>query len=129
RGSPWVVVSGGNGSGASAAEADAMADYLESQGISAEVIVREGQSRNTEENLRFTARELRGRGIDPEAARITVVTSDFHVLRTAGLARRQGLRVQVTGARTARLLVRKSFLREFVAVLVTPIGPVRRAMR
>ncbi|MVU77379.1 hypothetical protein GPX89_08980 [Nocardia sp. ET3-3] len=124
-GAPLIVVSGGQGSGESVTEAEAMADYLVAQGISPELVVREDRSRNTEENLRFTVRELRRRGIDPEAARITVVTSDFHVLRTALLARRLGLRAQVAGARTARLLLRKSFLREFAAILVSPVSRAR----
>ncbi|MFJ9363768.1 YdcF family protein [Nocardia sp. NPDC101769] len=115
---PLLVASGGQSGRETVAEAEAMADYLVAQGIPDDRILRENRSRNTEENLRFTVRELRGRGIDPERARITVVTSDFHVLRTAGLVRRLGLRAQVTGARTSRLLTRKSFLREFVAVLV-----------
>ncbi|MGV9662057.1 YdcF family protein [Nocardia niigatensis] len=115
---PLVVVSGGQSGRESVAEAEAMADYLLAQGIPADRIIREHRSRNTEENLRFTLVELRERGLDPDAVRITLVTSDFHVLRTAGLARRLGLRAQVTGARTSRLLTRKSFAREFVAVLV-----------
>ncbi|MFE3193218.1 YdcF family protein [Nocardia sp. NPDC059240] len=128
-GTPLLVVSGGQGNGESVAEADAMADYLAAQGISPDAIVREDRSRNTEENLRFTAWELRRRGIDPAAARITLVTSDFHVLRTTQLAERLGLRAQVTGARTARLLLRKSFLREFIAVLAAPAITTARAVR
>ncbi|WP_084522463.1 YdcF family protein [Nocardia inohanensis] len=118
-GSPLLVVSGGKGPGESVAEADAMADYLAAKGIPADRIVRENRSRNTDENLRFTGRELTAHGLDPAEARMTVVTSDFHVLRTAGLTRRHGLRAQVTGARTARYFVPAAFLREFVAVLVT----------
>ncbi|GAB2520310.1 YdcF family protein [Nocardia heshunensis] len=118
-GSPLLVTSGGQGPGESVPEADAMADYLAHRGIPAEVLVRENRSRTTEENLRFTLRELRRRGLDPATVRMTVVTSDFHVLRTAALTRRLGLNAQVTGSRTARYFVPAAFLREFVAVLVT----------
>ncbi|GAB2520340.1 YdcF family protein [Nocardia heshunensis] len=129
-GAPLLVVSGGQGNGESLTEADAMADYLLAQGMPADEIVRENRSRNTEENLRYTMQELRRRGIDVDATRITVVTSDFHVFRTARLAGRLGLRVEVTGARTARLLLRRSFLREFVAVLAAPaLAAVRRGAR
>ncbi|MGW4246069.1 YdcF family protein [Nocardia sp. NPDC004722] len=128
-GTPLIVVSGGQAGGESVTEADAMADYLAAQGIPPEVVVREDRSRNTEENLRYTERELRRRGIDPAAVRITVVTSDFHVLRTQRLARLLGLRAQVTGARTARLLLRRSFLRELVAVLAAPAITAARAAR
>ncbi|MGW4247471.1 YdcF family protein, partial [Nocardia sp. NPDC004722] len=118
-GAPLLVTAGGQGPGETVPEADAMADYLVRQGIPAEHLVRENRSRTTEENLRFTLRELRRRGLDPATTRMTVVTSDFHVLRTAALTRRLGLHAQVTGSRTARYFVPAAFLREFVAVLVT----------
>ncbi|MFI1916815.1 YdcF family protein [Nocardia sp. NPDC020380] len=118
-GTPLLVTSGGQGPGETVAEADAMADYLEAQGIPRSEIVRENRSRNTEENLRFTLRELRGHDLDPAQLRITVVTSDFHVLRTATLTRRVGLNAQVAGSRTARYFVPAAFLREFAAILVT----------
>ncbi|GAB4584935.1 YdcF family protein [Nocardia sp. IFM 10818] len=124
---PLLVTSGGQGPGDSAAEADVMADYLEAIGIPPAALVRENRSRNTEENLRFTRRELRTRGLDPFATRMTVVTSDFHVLRSTALARRLGLPAQVTGARTACFAVRKAFLREFVAVLATCVATAARS--
>ncbi|WP_067700178.1 YdcF family protein [Nocardia jejuensis] len=117
-GTPLLVTSGGQGPGEVVAEADAMADYLEAAGIPGDVLVRENRSRNTEENLRLTIEELRARGLDPLGLPMTVVTSDFHVLRTAALARRFGLDAQVTGARTVRYFVRPAFVREFVAILV-----------
>ena len=46
------------------------------------------------------------------------VTNNYHVLRTAVLARRIGSDTQVVGAPTARYYVPSAFLREFVAVVV-----------
>lgn len=46
-----------------------------------------------------------------------VVTSNFHVLRTAALTRDLGLDAHVTGAATARFYAPTAFLREFVAIL------------
>ncbi|MBL1079659.1 YdcF family protein [Nocardia sp. 2] len=125
---PVVVVSGGLHADDEVTEAEAMARYLEGAGIPREGVVVEDRARNTEENLRFAVREMRIRGIDPDAARITVVTSDFHVLRTAGLVRVLGLRAEVVGARTSRCLTRFAYLREFVAVLVMA-GRVPRVSR
>lgn len=116
-GDPIIVASGGQGHGATVAEADAMAAYLEAAGVPAGKIVRENRSRNTEENLRYSAAELAARL--PADLRMTVVTSDFHVLRTAALARRLGMRAQVVGARTARRFVPRAYPREFAAVLVS----------
>lgn len=46
-----------------------------------------------------------------------VVTSNFHVLRTAAFTRDLGLDAHVTGADTARFYAPTAFLREFVAIL------------
>jgi uncharacterized SAM-binding protein YcdF (DUF218 family) len=46
------------------------------------------------------------------------VTSNFHVFRTAMIARRAGIRGQVTGARTAGYYWPSAMLREFAAVFV-----------
>jgi uncharacterized SAM-binding protein YcdF (DUF218 family) len=46
------------------------------------------------------------------------VTSDYHVLRAAMLARRVGLPAGATGAKTARYFLPSATLREFAAVAV-----------
>ncbi|UGT61613.1 YdcF family protein [Nocardia asteroides] len=116
---PLLVTSGGKGSDEALSEADAMATYLIRAGVSDESIVRERESRNTEENLRNSLALLRDAGIDVDTARITVVTSNFHVLRAAALTRRLGVRAHVAGARTALYFIPAAFLREFAAVLTT----------
>jgi uncharacterized SAM-binding protein YcdF (DUF218 family) len=114
---PIMVTSGGRGPGETFPEADAMADYLVAAGIPAGRIVRERESRTTEQNLRFAAAEIHRRGTHSGEGRMVVVTSDFHVLRTAILSRRLGLAARVIGGRTARYFVLTAFLREFVAFL------------
>ncbi|RDI62817.1 YdcF family protein [Nocardia pseudobrasiliensis] len=116
---PLVVVCGGRGPDEAISEADAMGRYLAAHGIPRGVVVRERRSRNTEENLRNGLRELEARGLPADRIRITVVTSNFHVLRTAALTRRMGIDAQVLGARTAGYYLPAAFLREFVAVLTT----------
>ncbi|WP_157121026.1 YdcF family protein [Nocardia miyunensis] len=114
---PIVITSGGRGPDESVPEADAMADYLVAQGVPADRIVRERESRTTEENLRYSATVARERGLLRDGRRMVVVTSDFHVLRAAMLSRRLGLRARVVGGRTARYFVLTAFLREFAAFL------------
>ncbi|WP_169811458.1 YdcF family protein [Nocardia harenae] len=116
---PLLVTSGGKGSDEALSEADAMATYLIRAGVSDESIVRERESRNTEENLRNSLALLRDGGMDLGNARITVVTSNFHALRAAALTRRLGVQAQVAGARTALYFIPAAFLREFAAVLTT----------
>lgn len=116
---PALVTCGGCGPGENTAEADAMAAYLESRGVDGPAVVRERRSRTTEENLSNALDELHARGVPLEALRITIVTSNFHVLRTAALTRRLGVDAQVLGARTAGYFIPAAFLREYFAVLAT----------
>jgi uncharacterized SAM-binding protein YcdF (DUF218 family) len=92
-----------------------MASYLITRGFPADRLLLEDQSRSTEENLAFSKAimdELR------PGARATIVTSDFHAFRTALLARRTGVRGQVTGARVAGYYRPSAVLREFAAVFL-----------
>jgi uncharacterized SAM-binding protein YcdF (DUF218 family) len=112
---PMLIVSGGKGSDERQSEASAMASYLLDRGFPAGRLLLEDQSRSTEENL------VLSKAIMDEArpeAQATVVTSDFHAFRAALLARRLGLRAQVTGARVAAYYRPSAALREFAAVFL-----------
>ena len=110
-----VVVSGGQGSDELRSEGAAMADYLVTAGVPVAQIVVEDRAATTDENLRYGVALLRERGF---TGRVLAVTNNYHVFRTAVLARRLGLRLDVIGARTASYFVPSAFLREFVALLV-----------
>ncbi|MDN5725103.1 MAG: YdcF family protein [Propionibacteriales bacterium] len=111
---PVLVPSGGQGADEPVAEGTAMTEYLISRGIPAEAIITEDRARNTEENLRLS-RDLLDRS--GHTATMLVVTSSYHVMRAALLARDLGLKAQSVGARTAAYYLPSAFLREFVAVL------------
>ncbi|MGN2640627.1 YdcF family protein [Nocardia takedensis] len=113
--SPLVVTSGGKGDDEEVAEADAMARYLRERGLPEEAILHEDRSTNTHENLLFTKRLLVERG---GAGRMVLVTSNFHVLRTAILARTLGLDAEVIGSHTAMYYLPAAILREFAGVVV-----------
>lgn len=112
---PYLMPSGGQGSDEIRPEAVAMAEYLRMQGVPVDDIIPEDKSTTTRENIEYSAALLRDRGCDGP---VLLVTSDYHVLRTASLARRLGSNAQVVGARTARYYVPSAFLREFIALLV-----------
>ena len=120
-GRPMMIVSGGQGSDERTAEAAAMAAYLTARGFPGDRLACEDRSSTTEENLAFSkaimdaARPARPGG---KGARCVIVTSNFHVFRTAILARKAGIRGQVTGARTAGYYWPSAMLREFAAVFV-----------
>lgn len=112
---PMLIVSGGKGDDERVPEASAMASYLTTRGFPADRLLLEDQSRNTEENLLFSKAimdELR------PGARAAIVTSDFHAFRSALLARRLGIRGQVSGARVAGYYRPTAVLREFAAVFL-----------
>jgi len=112
---PLIVPSGGQGSDESRPEGEAMAEYLREQGVPEELIVPEIRSTTTAENIRMSAELLEERG---RPGPVLLVTSDYHVLRTASLARRMGVEAQVVGSRTARYYVPSAFIREFIALIV-----------
>jgi uncharacterized SAM-binding protein YcdF (DUF218 family) len=115
-GAPVVIVSGGKGGDEEISEAEAMARYLIGRGLPADQIVREDQSRTTEENLTFSqAIMARSR----PGYRCIIVTSNYHVFRAAIIARRLGVNGQVTGARTAGYYWPTAMLREFAAVFLS----------
>lgn len=117
RGSdPVLIVSGGKGGDEQVSEADAMARYLAARGLPADRIQREDQSANTEENLAYS-KAIMDR-LRPGATCV-IVTSSYHVFRTAMIARRIGVRGQVTGARTAGYYWPSATLREFAAVFLS----------
>lgn len=112
---PMLVLSGGKGDDERRSEASAMAAWLVERGFPADRLLLEDQSRTTDENLVFSKAivdDLR------PGARVTVVTSDFHAFRAALLARRLGIRGQVTGARVAGYYRPSALLREFAAIFL-----------
>nr|WP_228537716.1 YdcF family protein [Nocardia sp. XZ_19_231] len=112
---PLLVTSGGKGSDEKVAESTAMAAYLVEHGVRDDEILREDRSTTTRENLLFSRELLARHGIE---SRILLVTSNFHVLRTALLARSVGLDAQAVGAPTARYYLPSAVLREYVGILV-----------
>ncbi|MFJ9948657.1 YdcF family protein [Kitasatospora sp. NPDC091207] len=109
---PLLLVTGGKGPHESCTEASAMADYLIAAGCPRERIRREEKATNTTENLAFS-RELMER--ERPGYHCTVVTSSFHVLRSAVTTRRAGVPGQVVGAPTAGYYWPSAVLREVVA--------------
>lgn len=116
RGEDCVLIpTGGRGSDEPRSEGEAMAEYLRDSGVPADSVLPETEAENTEQNLLFS-REI-AQAHRP-GSRVLIVTSDYHVLRAAMLARRVGLPAGATGAKTARYFLPSATLREFAAVAV-----------
>jgi len=85
-----VVVCGGMLPGHALCEADVMAQLLEMRGVPDGAIIRENQSQDTMQNMRFAARLLGG----AKGKRVLVVTSDYHLRRSVMTARRVGFQAK-----------------------------------
>ena len=120
-GSPVLIVSGGQGTDEPVPEAQAMAAYLARIGFPTGSLACEDRSRTTEENLAFSKVIMDAAepaGPSGRGPRCLIVTSNYHVFRSAIIARKAGIRGQVTGARTAGYFWPSAMLREFAAVFV-----------
>lgn len=87
---PLILLTGGSNPEHSAtSEAEAMAQFIQDLGVSPEAILLERRSRNTTENVKYSAEILAERGIN----RILLVTSAYHMPRAKTLFEAQGLEI------------------------------------
>ena len=108
-----VIVSGGQGPGEEISEADAMAEYLITSGISRKRIIREGQSTSTRENLRYSKKYT-----DPQKEKIGIVTNGFHMYRALLIADQEGYRNTYKVPASSNPVFQINYLmREFFAVV------------
>ena len=109
----YVIVSGGQGTDEHISEAQGMYDYLISKGISAERVIKEDRSKNTFQNLTFSAEYL-----DKEADSVGVVSNNFHVFRAVKIAKKAGYQnVSGIAARGEPFLQLNNMMREFLGVM------------
>ena len=80
------IVTGGQGYNEPLAEAEGMADYLEKEGIAPERIIKETESLTTVQNLVNTMKL-----VDLNGKSVGIVTSNFHVYRALGIAKKLGI--------------------------------------
>ncbi|HIW76693.1 MULTISPECIES: YdcF family protein [Gordonibacter] len=119
-----IIASGGQGPDEQLPESTAMKNYLvEERGIPADAIIEENRSATTMENLRNSKAIMDARS-GAGAYRAAVVTSDYHVFRTAEYAHQIGLVADGVGSTTARYFWPTAFIREFVAVTKAHLWPI-----
>lgn len=114
----WVIVSGGLDYGEAITEAQAMSDYLQEKYIlDTAKILKEDRSTSTALNLKNSQKILHAHQLDLNA-KIAIVTSDFHTLRAAAIAQKQGYQNIVTLSAETPLATRyNAWLREYFAYL------------
>ena len=89
-----ILITGGSGSlnGQEGTEAGDLAAFLQIAGVPKEDVVLENQSRNTRENAMFSAKILNERFA---GQRYLLVTSAFHMRRSAGCFQKAGIQADV----------------------------------
>ncbi len=111
----YVVVSGGQGSGESIPEAEAMRRYLTAHGVADERILLESRAASTFENFRFS-KALADSVIGPDA-KLVFVTTRFHVFRSERIARSLGIEAEGFGADGVPWITPNDYLRETCAIV------------
>lgn len=112
---PYLIPSGGRGEDEACSEADAMYFYLLQQGIPAEKIIEEDQSKNTRENLKNTKAIVDARS---GRKKFAFVTSNYHVYRAWYYCRKQGIDCVGIGAPVAFYYWPSAMIREFAAIIL-----------
>ncbi|MDR0236280.1 YdcF family protein [Acinetobacter sp.] len=114
----WVVVSGGLDFGETKTEAEVMSKYLEENyKVQSHKILQENKSTSTDLNLKNSQAILQQHDLSL-SSKIAIVTSDFHTLRAAAIAEKQGYRNFMTiGAETPLSTRYNAWLREYFAYL------------
>ena len=108
------VPSGGKGGDEVIAEAEAIRNYLVSEGIPEERILVENRSETTNQNLRFSHDLIMQKIPD---AKIAFSTTNYHVFRAGCYAEEAGIPMEGIGAKTRPYFWINAFIREFVAGL------------
>lgn len=94
---PWLVVTGGVGSGDTTSEARVGQRYLSQLGVPAKSVLLEATGRTTEQSIRGVAAILR----EKQLRRVVLVSDPFHMLRLDIVARSHGLIPLTSPTRTS----------------------------
>ncbi len=107
-----LILSGGQGEGESLPEGEAMKKWALAHGADPARTIAEKKSRNTKENLEYSARLFPVPG-----GRCAIVTTRYHVFRALLLSQRLGIPARGFGSKTKWYFSLNALLREFVAYL------------
>lgn len=120
-----AVVTGGQGSDEIMSEAQCMYECMTADGIAPERIYREDKATNTEQNIRFSMKIISENKLEPN---IAIVTDSYHQFRARIIARKQGVRGDITSVNTENGFVGAvtypaMFVREWLAVPAELLKP------
>ena len=106
-----AVLSGGQGEGEDMTEAQCMYENMIARGIDPARLILEDRSTDTSENLRYS------RALVPEDASVGLVTNNFHMCRSLGLARGMNWETEAVPVATSLFSLPHYLMREFIGVI------------
>lgn len=112
------VPSGGQGADEVIAEGEAMERYLLEKGVEPERILREDESVNTFQNMKFSKHLIEKRCGDIKNKKIAFATTNYHIFRGYILAQKNGFHAEGISAKTKPYFFMNAFLREFIGLIV-----------
>lgn len=119
----YIVVSGGQGDDEALPEAQAMSEYLQDKGVLKEKIIIENQSRNTNQNFKYSKEKIEehsNKSLDK--INVKIVTTDFHAFRSSILAKRNGyVKFNNYSSPTVWYLIPITYTREAFAIVKSVI--------
>jgi len=116
-----IIVSGGQGSGETICESEAMKRYLVSKGVNVDQIIEENQSKNTRQNMLFSKTLLDS--LFPSGNySVVCITSDYHAFRANKLSQKANLSVSHYNSKTLWYLYPVAYLRETLSIIKMWIG-------
>lgn len=109
-----IIVTGGMGRGEDIPESAAMYEYLVTNGIDPERILKESESTSTAENFKYSNILTKN---DLQSKSAVFITNDFHIYRASSLAKLQGMHMTHLSAKTPIHSVIPSYIRENLALV------------
>ncbi len=109
-----AVLSGGQGADEMISEALCMKKLLIDMGVDEKRLFIEDRSKSTYENILFSKQIIEKNGL---GSAVTIVTSDFHQLRSQYIAGKLGISATGIKVPTKPSSVPKHYIREFLAII------------
>lgn len=115
-----IIVTGGKGPGESITEAEAMKTYLVSKGVDEKRIIEENKASSTFENMKYSKDIIDKLG--KRNYKVTIVTNNFHILRSKILAKRAGFKeVYCWSAPLMPYITPVYYFREYFAIIKSAV--------
>jgi len=87
----YIVLSGGQGVDEDLPESHVMSKYLQDRGVNKERIIIEDESRNTNQNFKYSKEKIEEHSHKSlDEINVKIITTDFHAFRSSILAKRNG---------------------------------------